>query len=595
MKIPFDYNKYKNYYTADFETSTDAWNVSEARVWLWDICTKNYNHFNGNDIDSFMDFISRYDKCVFIFHNLGYDGMYILYWLLNKGYRFNQLGELSTMEFTTIISPQISHYVYVIRFTNGNIVTISDSFKHNSQSVEKLAKTYNLPISKLKIDYNEVRDTGHIPTNEELEYIHCDTEICMRVLNEDFSHKFTKFTESGNSLKFFKKSIGCDYYDCVFPQLTDTEDKFVRKSYRGGYCWLKPDHFNKILSGMISIDINSMYPAQMLHELLPYGDGIYVKGDCTTSKYYNENNTVFIQHLKAQFICKKDRPPTIAKKSIGRLSINELYLYSSGGYVCDLYLTSVDLQLFFECYEIIEIEFIDGIIYKAKKGYEVNENEAKNLTVDEIIKLDGKGSFYYDYIYEWRMQKEHETGSKRDRAKKMQNIAYGCQATSKNGELAEPYLDGKGIIHFKRYIGKERKGGYIPLATFITAHSRKLLIDRFVYCDTDSCYLLGTEIPDTKIHDTLYGYFKVEHIIEKAKYLGPKRYCYKTTENSPKDPNKFIVVCCGAPPSVTEQMNFDNFVPYNKDTGEGEFYGKIKATIVVGGKHLTETTYRLVV
>lgn len=570
-------------------------------MWLWDICNKDYTHYNGNSLDTFMEFISRFDKCVFAFHNLAYDGSYILYWLLENGFTFVNETELRKFEFTTIITPQNVHYVYVIRFGNGNTVTISDSFKHNSQSVAKLAQTYDLPISKLHIDYNEVREENHTPTKDELEYIHCDTEILMRVLNDDFKHKFTKFTESGNSRKFFKQSHANEY-DNLFPELSDSEDAFVRKAYRGGFCWLKPTQSNKFLYNMISIDINSMYPAQMLHELLPYGEGITVKGNVKDSPYYIEGKTVYIQHIKAEFKVKDNRPPTIPKKSVGRFSINELYLYSSQGLMCDLYLTNVDLDLFIECYNILDIEYIDGIIYKAQKGYEVTEEEAKHMSLDEIIKLDGKGSFYYEYLYNWRYQKEHEEGAKRDRAKKMQNIAYGSQATSKKGELIYPYINDKKLLRYKRYNGTARKGGYIPISTFITAWSRKLLIetiiknyDRFVYCDTDSCYLLGEELPDTKIHNSLYGYFKVEHIIEKAKFLGSKRYCYKTKNYSPKDPDKFVVTCCGAPPSVTCQMNFDNFIPYNEKENTGIFYGKIKANIVEGGKHLEETTYKLII
>ena len=96
----------------------------------------------------------------------------------------------------------------------------------------------------------------------------------MLVLLDDFSKGFTKFTESGNSRLFFKPTIGKtkEEYEKVFPQLTDEEDEYCRKSYRGGYCYLNPKHFNVMQDKMISLDINSMYPAQMLHKPLPYGN-----------------------------------------------------------------------------------------------------------------------------------------------------------------------------------------------------------------------------------------------------------------------------------------------------------------------------------
>ena len=73
-------------------------------------------------------------------------------------------------------------------------------------------------------------------------------------------------------------------------------------------------------------------------------------------------------------------------------------------------------------------------------GYEVTPEEAEHMTVDEIIKLDGQGSLYYDYLYPYRMEKEHSTGGQRARAKKQQNIAYGAQSTAKTGDLCYPEL-----------------------------------------------------------------------------------------------------------------------------------------------------------
>ena len=105
----FDYNKYKTFFTADFETSTEKWKVDKARVWLWDICTKELTHYNGTNIQSFIDFISKYNKCLFSFHNLAYDGTYILYYLLSIGYIFTSEKNLHRGEFTTIISPMGQH------------------------------------------------------------------------------------------------------------------------------------------------------------------------------------------------------------------------------------------------------------------------------------------------------------------------------------------------------------------------------------------------------------------------------------------------------------------------------------------------------
>lgn len=594
----FNYKKYKYFYTADFETSTEAWCLEKARVWLWDICgysisRKQYEHKNGTTIDTFMDVISKTHNCLFSFHNLGYDGIYILDWLLNNDFKFTKNDKLKNKEFTTIITPQGLHYAYQIKFENGNIVTINDSLKHNSQSVKRLAETYNLDIKKGDIDYDLFRPLNYEPTLEELDYIHNDTEIVYKVLEEDIKHGFTRFTESGNSRFFLKKTIK-DYKN-LLPELEDYEDNFVRRAYRGGFTYLNPKHFNKDLGKMISLDINSMYPAQMLHMPMPIGHGDFRDGCALDDK---SSGDCYIQHLYASFKLKPNKIPMISKRGFNCFSTKDLYLYDSEFKTIELWLTKPDLELFFECYDVYNIKWINYVVYSSIKGIELKPEDIVDMTHDEIIEKDGKGSLFYDYIYPNRYEKEHSTGGKRDRAKKLQNIAYGTQATSKNGELYEPYLkDNK--VSFKKYNGTPRKGGYIPISCFITAWSRYFLIkcilnniERFVYCDTDSLYLLGHETPNLPIHNSLYGYFKIEHYIERAKFLGSKRYMYYGRE--PNKENKLCISCCGAPPSVVSQMNFDNFVPYDKEKGCGEFKGKITSHIISGGKHLIETTYRLI-
>lgn len=595
----FDYNKYRHFYTADFETSTQAWGVDVARVWLWDICDENLVHIQGNSLYSFICEISKskYNNTLFSFHNLAYDGCYILDYLLRNGYKYCDKKNLKPLEFSAIITPQGTHYAYEICFENNIIVTINDSYKHNSMGVSKLAKTYKLPILKEEIDYNVVRDEKHKPTEQEIKYIKHDTEIVMRVLKEDIKHGFNKFTESGNSRKFLKKYLSKDY-NVYMPVLDDFEDDFVRRAYRGGYVYLNSKYFNKELNKMMSLDINSMYPSMMLHRKMPIGQGYHYTGFKEDYKELNKYEC-YVQHFKACFRLKENRPPTIARKSFNGFNNKELYLTSSGFKHCELWLTNVDLKLFFECYKVWDLEYIDFICYDSICGVEITEENARTMSHDEIIKEDGKGSIFYDYIYPNRYEKEHEEGGRRERAKKLQNIAYGAQATSKSGKLAEPILFNNHLA-YKKYESEKRKGGYIPIATFITAYSRELLIlniiknwDRFVYCDTDSLYLLGQENPDIPIHETLYGYFKIEHYIEKAKFLGCKRYiclCRKPNETH----YKLKVTCCGAPDGVKEQMNLDNFVPYNKETGEGVFNGKLSAHILCGGKHLIETTYKLI-
>lgn len=587
----FDFAKY-NIKTADFETSTEAWGYDKAVVWLWDICGKDLSHINGTTLDSFMDYVlsTKPFNTLYCFHNLAYDGVYIISWLLENGYKCvdKKDKDLFGKVFTCLITPQGLHYAYAVR-GKYCVIYFMDSYKYIHTSVADMAVLYNLPILKGKIDYDEIRDENHVPTEEELAYIHNDTEIVMRAMLKKLDGGEVKFTQSGNAREFFKETFDKETYNSYFPQIGVETDAYLRKAYIGGYAYLNPKFRNLDLNRMVSLDCNSMYPAQMLHEAMPYGAPVWFDGEYQQDDEY----PLYIQTFSCSFTLKKGKTPTIPKKKVFN-KITPEYMTDSNFSIVTLTLSSVDLELVKENYSLSNVKYIDGYKFKARKGYEVTEEEAKSMTVDEIIEADGRGSFFYEYFKKWRYIKEHNDGVVRVNAKLMQNGLYGVFSTNPLKSKVKPYLDEKGIVRYRLCEKKETKAMYLPIGIFITAYSRKCLItlinkykDRFVYCDTDSLYLIGEEPPkDMKIHPSLYGFFKVEHNIEKARFLGDKRYIYYAC--TPKDPEyKWTVTCCGANQEVKDQMNWDNF------KSGSVFNGKITMKTVKGGKHLVTTTYEL--
>ena len=591
--IYFDFRRYRKLFAADFETSTGAWNCN-ARVWLWDICTENYGHRTGTKLDDFMNRIIRTSiDYLYFFRNLAYDGMYILQWLLENGYKHVNEDSLEPNTFTTIIGEQGQHYCYRIMGRFSQVVTIMDSLKTVNMSIENSATMYDLPVKKGHIDYDMYRSEDWQPTKDEIEYIHNDTEIDMRTIQINMKMGGVKFTQAGNARYLLKKSMGKKNYEIYFPKLDEETDKYIRKAYRGGYVFCNPKYVDKVIYNMVSLDKNSMYPAQMLHEPMPI-----LLPEFYTGKYDNKNSKrfpLYIQHIRASFELKKGGIPTVAKKS-GFLSSPDLYISSSNGYLYDLYLSNPDLELFFMNYDVHDIEYIDGYMFQSNQGIEITEEQAKNMTKREIIDEDGKGSIFYDYIHQWRLGKEYHKGAQRDYDKRMQNAAYGTFGSNPMRGQRIPYINEKGIISFHNTEKKYKDvGGYIPIAVFVTAWARYNLIkhivkhiDDFVYCDTDSLYMLDrVNLKDFPINSTLYDYFKIEHYIYKFKCVGPKRYIYLGwTPDNPTLWEKHIT-CCGADEEIKEQMDFNDF---NRGA---EFYGKKQAKTVVGGKIIVTTTYRL--
>lgn len=76
-------------YTADFETATHL--TDRTYVWAWGVCSisNKYEMFYGSSIESFIEFIKQNEGDYF-FHNLKFDGIFILDYLLKNNFKFNE-------------------------------------------------------------------------------------------------------------------------------------------------------------------------------------------------------------------------------------------------------------------------------------------------------------------------------------------------------------------------------------------------------------------------------------------------------------------------------------------------------------------------
>ena len=115
--------------------------------------------------------------------------------------------------------------------------------------------------------------------------------------------------------------------------------------------------------------------------------------------------------------------------------------------------------------------------------------------------------------------------------------------------------------------------------------------DRFVYCDTDSMHLLGTETPiGIPIDDKALCNWKVEGEFHRAKHLRTKAYIWDLN-------GRFSVTCAGMPDSVKELVTWDNFDYGFSNTDEnGDIipgHAKLMPKTVPGGVVLVDSVYRL--
>ncbi|MBO7731327.1 MAG: hypothetical protein J6S67_02190, partial [Methanobrevibacter sp.] len=270
-------------YAADFETTTDE---NDCRVWAYSLCNiEDYTDFKyGNNIDDFFEFCmnSKVNYKMW-FHNLRFDAIYILDYLFRNGYTHIQdRKDKADKTFTTLITDLGQFYSVVVYFKvkghHTNKVEFYDSLKiFPNFSVEKVAKGFDLPISKLEIDYKAYRPIGHELTDAEIAYVRNDVEIMARALKEMFDRGLTRMTIASNAMKNFKDNfVG---FRKKFPILPQEIDQDIRKSYKGGFTYVNDTYKGKKIGKGIVLDVNSLYPSCMSSPYeLPMGQPRFFEG-----------------------------------------------------------------------------------------------------------------------------------------------------------------------------------------------------------------------------------------------------------------------------------------------------------------------------
>lgn len=539
-----------NKYTADFETC--VWKENETWVWAWAIHEIGHDYFKyGNDIYSFMDFCKNSNNSIFYFHNLKFDGEFIIYWLLTNGFKhIEDKTDVKDNTFTTLISDIGQFYQITVYFSKGNKqvkkATFIDSLKIIPFSVAETAKYFDLPISKLEIDYKKEREIGHKLTTEEIEYIKNDVLIMAKALEVVFSENLTKMTRASNAISDYKEIITERKFNHFFPHLEKEIDEDIRKSYKGGFTYVNPIYKEKDVDSGVVLDVNSLYPYVMYTKLLPYSEPIFYTGKYKQDKVY----PLYIQMITCCFKLKPNKIPCIQIKNNRFLfKANEYLEYSGEDPVC-LVLTNVDLELFFEQYDVSDLEYVSGWKFKALNN------------------------FFIQYIDKWIEKKNFATINKnlgqRTMAKLMLNSLYGKFASSLEVKSKIPFLEDD-IVRYKTSEKKDKEGLYIPIGSFITSYAREKTIrtsqaivdyslkkygkNLYLYSDTDSIHTLLKEEElkqFCEIDGVKLGAWKVEAKFKKARFIRQKCYIEEVNDN-------IEITCAGMPKNCYDKVTWNNF------------------------------------
>lgn len=588
------------------QTETEVW--SAASVKLYDDTETVMIQQSCRDFVNFT--ISQPGNNVFYFHNLSFDGSFLIDFLLRNGWTWTDKKDkdMRSMEFKTSIS--IMGAWYTIKWKkHKTIVEIRNSLKLIPSSLRKIGESFQTKHQKLDMEYTGDRHAYCEIKPEELEYIKNDVLVLKEALEKMFDLGHDKLTIGSCCMEEFKKGFGKEEYKRYFPDLRDYPIlyndevsnvwEYCHKAYHGGWCYVNPRYKGIPVSYGSVYDVNSLYPSVMHSEsgnVYPYGAPTYCYGKISDDIKKATNKFYFIR-VRCRFKLKPKKFPWIHIRGNANYKSTE-NLYTSdvrykGKYyryyydvndvrhdTChEMVFTKPDWELFQETYDIFDLVYIDYVWFWARDG------------------------LFDDYINHYKQIKETSTGFLRTLAKLFLNNLYGKFAMSDDSSYKEPYLDDDNVVHFIPHEEHEKNVGYIAVGAAVTSYALNFTIraaianyERFLYADTDSNHLLGNEPPKKmRIHPTAFNAWKCEGEFNLAVYERQKTYAENLIIKDGKrlEKPKLDIKCAGMG-SGAKQAFIDSGKDITEFTVGLELYDcNLKAKRIKGGILLVNKTFKM--
>lgn len=582
MKI----KKFK-YYMCDFETTVYKGQVN-TEVWASasvELFTEDVMIFHSIE-EQFDYFAQQKENICAYYHNLKFDGAFWLSFLLvDKGFsqayvKLNEQGtevewleekDMKNNTFKYSIADKGQWYSIIIR-TNDKFIEIRDSLKLLPFSVKRIGQSFKTKHQKLEMEYTGFRYAGCEITDKEKEYIANDVLVVKEALEIMFTEGHNKLTIGSCCLAEYKSIVGKEDYAQMFPSLTDIEldisehkypnvDAWIRKSYKGGWCYLVRGKENQIKTNGTTADVNSLYPSMMSSESgnrYPVGKPMFWTGNYIPEEALAPNKYYFVR-IKTRFYLKPNYLPFVQIKGnylyLGTEALessdvydkktNQYYdhYYNASGVLCDtrveLTLTMTDYILLKEHYELVDFEIIDGCYFYSRSG------------------------IFDEYIEKYKKIKLESKGALRELAKLFLNNLYGKMASNQDSSFKIAFIKDDKSVGFMSCQANDKEAGYIAVGSAITSYARNFTIRAaqknyhgvnekgFIYADTDSihCDLAPNEIVGITVHDKNFCCWKLESCWDTAIFTRQKTYIEHVTHEDLQLIEKpyYNVKCAGMP------------------------------------------------
>lgn len=602
------------YFVCDFETTvyegqkhTEVWASASVEMYTEDV------QIFHSIAEQFDYFVQQDCNIVAYYHNLKFDGSFWLSYLmlhLKYSQAYTELTEgivkwkhekdMPNNSFKYSISDRGQWYTIIIK-THSHIIEIRDSLKLLPFSVDKIGESFQTKHKKLDMKYKGFRYAGCNITDEEKKYIANDVLVVKEAMEFMFNNSHDKLTIGACCLSEYESIMTKETFEEYFPNLyeipldkkrhgVDNVGEWIRKSYKGGWCYLVKGKENKIKRKGLTADVNSLYPSMMSSESgnrYPIGkpkfwDGNYIPDVCKDDKIY------WFIRIKTRFTIKKDKLPFIQLKGNFLYSGTECletsdiknpktgeysrWIVDFDGNIKDtrieLTMTMTDYILFREHYDVNEFEILDGCYFFSLTG------------------------LFDEYIEKYKKIKMESKGAMRELAKLFLNNLYGKMASSTDSSFKVAYLKDDNSIGFYPVVEHDKKPGYIPVGSAITSYARNFTIRAaqsnfygankrgFIYADTDSihCDLEPEEVKGISVHPVNFCCWKIESKWDIGLFVRQKTYIEHVIEEDlfkkdniwsgekPKSPF-YNVKCAGMPEKCKNLFlkSMEGYKPSKKD------------------------------
>lgn len=577
-------------FVGDFETTvfdkqdyTEVWASALVQMHSEDVLIHH-------SISETFDYLVSLNKNVLVYyHNLKFDGQFWLSFLMNNpkfknGYynngdtensvSFYEKDEMPNNSFIYSISYLGQWYSITVKIHN-HYIEFRDSLKLLPFSVKTLGKEFKTKHKKLTMDYEGFRYAGCEITDQEKEYIANDVLVVKEALEIMFSNGHKQMTIGSCCKSEFKKNFRAtiEQYHGMFPDLTEIKidekiygskdaDEYIRKSYKGGWCYVVKGKEEHLFSHGITADVNSLYPSVMHSESgnrYPIGRPSFWSGNYIpeyATKYWENSDCYpyYFIRIKTEFKLKEGMLPCIQIKHSPLYLSNEWLetsdvTYKScvvkGNYYPEktvrnsviLTLTQTDFELIKKHYDLINMEILDGCVFASEIG------------------------LFDDYINKYKEIKVNSVGAMRALAKLFLNNLYGKFATSRVSSFKYAYLKEDGSVGFKQQVEYNKETFFIPIGSAITSYARNFTISHaqmnyygvekrgFIYADTDSihCDLSADELIGIDVHESDFLKWKLEATWDKGWFVRQKTYIEHVIEEDlkPIDEPYYNIKCAG--------------------------------------------------